>query len=175
MLLPNVSKDEMLRAARTFYSTGDMQPLCEFIEGRFSVFGNRNYRWSNELTIIPAFLVMLFNDTFCIMDSETALKRDYADMTMIIRPDMHKYQLLDILIEFKYVGLEDLSLSGDQIQKMPQPDLESVPAMQKQFAASKTKLDNYRQILADKYGEKLRLYCYSVVSLGFERLLWTEV
>jgi len=33
----------------------------------------------------------------------------------------------------------------------------------------------YRQVLKDKYGEPLRLHCYSVVSLGFERLVWTEV
>jgi hypothetical protein len=176
MLLPDVNKnDEMVRAARTFYSTGDMQPLCDFIEVRFSVFDNRDYRWSNELTIKTAFLITLFNDTFYIMDSETALKRDYADMTMIVRPDMRKYQLLDILIEFKYISLKDLALSGDQLEDMSRAELQSIPLVQEKFAESKTKLNGYRQVLEDKYGDLLRLYCFSVVSLGFERLLWTQV
>ena len=54
---------------------------------------------SNELTVKTAFLVLLFNDTFYIMDSETALDRGYADITMIVRPDMRRFELLDFLID----------------------------------------------------------------------------
>jgi hypothetical protein len=175
MLLPGVNKDEMVRAARTFYSTGDLQPLCEFIEQRFSAFDNRDYRWSNELTIKTAFLITLFNDTFYIMDSETELERDYADLTMIIRPDMRKYQLLDLLIEFKYLSLKELSLSGDEVKPMSRTELQSLPPVQEKFSESQSKLHGYRQVLTAKYGEALRLHSYSVVSLGFERLVWTEV
>jgi len=175
-LLPNSGdKEEMSRVSEIFYSTGDMQPLCEFIEQRFSVFDNRDYRWSNELTVKTAFLVALFNNTFYIMDSETELERDYADMTMIIRPDMRKYQLLDHLIEFKYLSLQELSLSGDEIEQMDINALDSLPKVQEKYAESKTKLSGYRKVLEDKYGDKLRLHCYSVVSLGFERLVWMAV
>ena len=175
MLLPDVNKDDALRTARTFYSTGDMQPLCEFIEQRFSVFNNRDYRWTNELTIKTAFLTMLFNDTFYIMDSETALERDYADLTMIVRPDMRRYQLLDILIEFKYLSLKELGLSGDEVTQMSSSDLTALTPVQQKFAESKPKLDGYRQVLEAKYGDKLRLHNYSVVALGFDRLVWTEI
>ena len=65
-LLPDINHDEILHTTREFYSTGNMQPLCEFIEQRFSVFDNRDYRCSNELTVKTAFLVMLFNDIFYI-------------------------------------------------------------------------------------------------------------
>ena len=176
MLLPDsVDKEEMSRIAEIFYSTGDMQPLCEFMEQRFSVFDNRDYRWTNELTIKTAFLTLLFDDMFYIMDSETAVERDYADMTMIVRPDMRRYQLLDILIEFKYIGLKELGLSGDEVKQMSCSDLEALPPVQQKFAESKTKLDGYRQVLEAKYGDKLRLHNYSVVALGFDRLAWEEI
>lgn len=172
MLLPDVNKDDVLRVARTFYGTGDMQPLCEFIEQRFGVFDNRDYRWTNELTIKTAFLTLLFNDTFYIMDSETALERDYADLTMIVRPDMRRYQLLDILIEFKYISLKELNLSGDEVKQMNRSDLKALIPVQRKFSESKSKLDGYRQVLEAKYGDQLRLHSYSVVALGFDRLVW---
>ena len=184
MLFPDLNKDDVLRITRTFYSTGDMQALCEFIEQRFSVFDNRDYRWANERPtpgpsqegrIKTAFLTILFNDTFYIMDSETALERDYADMTMIIRPDMRKYQLLDFLLEFKYVSLKDLDMSGNEVRQMKRNDLEALQEVQQKFAEAKTKIDSYRKVLETKYGDKLRLHCYIVVALGFDRLVWEEV
>ena len=175
MLLPDMDKDGALRVARTFYSTGDIRPLCEFIEQRFTVFDNRDYRWTNELTIKTAFLILLFNDTFYIMDSETALVRDYADLTMIIRPDMRRYQLLDILIEFKYISLPELNLSGDEVKQMSHSDLRALTHVQQRFADAKTKLAGYRQVLEAKYGNQLRLHNYGVVALGFDRLVWEEI
>jgi len=46
------------------------------------------------------------------MDTEPEIRKDYADLTMIIRPDMRKYKLFDILIEFKYVRLSDAEVTG---------------------------------------------------------------
>lgn len=109
------------------------------------------------------------------MDSETALERNYADMTMIIRPDMRKYQLLHHLIEFKYLSLKELALSGDEVKQMDACYLSSLSKVQEKFAESETKLSSYRKVLEDKYGDDFRLHCYSVVSLGFERLVWNEL
>ncbi|MEN8219314.1 MAG: hypothetical protein ABFS56_23725 [Pseudomonadota bacterium] len=79
MLLPeSMAKDEAGRVAKLFYQTGNMQPLCQFMEQRyFKVFDNRDYRWTNEFTLKMAFLTLLFNDTFYIMDSETSLGTGY--------------------------------------------------------------------------------------------------
>ena len=33
-----------------------------------------------------AFLVVLFSDTYYIMDSETAIDKGYADLSMMVRP-----------------------------------------------------------------------------------------
>ncbi len=48
-----------------------MQPICDFVEQRlFPVLDNRDYRWANEMTLKTAFLTLLFDDTFYIVDSE---------------------------------------------------------------------------------------------------------
>ena len=109
------------------------------------------------------------------MDSETALERDYADLTMIVRPDMRQFQLLDILIEFKYTGLQELGLSGDEVKQTERSELQALPLVQQKLAASQRKLEGYRATLQEAYGDRLRLRTFSVVALGFERLVWNEL
>jgi hypothetical protein len=177
MLLPELpERKEAQDSAETFYQTGNMQPLCDFVENKyFKVFNNRDYRWTNELTIKTAFLTLLFNDTFYIMDSEPALNRDYADLIMIVRPFRRKYQLLDHLIEFKYVSLKDAGLSGEESKKVSGDELKELAPVKVIFEKSKHKLMGYRKTLETVYGDALRLHCYTVVSVGFERLVWEEV
>lgn len=177
MLLPDAGdKDAGREAARTFYTTGDLQPLCDFVEQRyFKVFDNRDYRWANELTVKTAFLTLLFSDVFYVMDSEPALERDYADLTMIVRPNMRQYQLLDILIEFKYVGLAEAKLSGAEARQLGNDEVKALAPVRQRLAESKAKLGGYRQTLEAAYGDRLRLRVYSVVALGFDRLVWAEV
>jgi hypothetical protein len=177
MLLPNFNdKSEAIQIARLFYQTGNIQLLCDFMEQRyFKVFDNRDYRWANELTIKTAFLTVLFNDQFYQMDSESYLHREYADLTMILRPDMRQYQLLDILIEFKYLSLKELGLTGKQLQQSNYDTLKNLTPVQQKLAEATIKLQDYHQSLQAKYEKKLRLHSYSVVALGFERLVWIEV
>nr|VFJ54526.1 MAG: hypothetical protein BECKFM1743A_GA0114220_101333 [Candidatus Kentron sp. FM]VFK10463.1 MAG: hypothetical protein BECKFM1743B_GA0114221_101413 [Candidatus Kentron sp. FM] len=40
-----------------------------------------------------------------IMDSETAIDRGYGDLSLILRPDMRRYQLLDHLLEVQAPAL----------------------------------------------------------------------
>ncbi|MGE0087217.1 MAG: AAA family ATPase [Desulfococcaceae bacterium] len=175
MFLPG-SGDEILQTARNFYKTGDMQSLCDFVEQKyFRIFENRDYRWANELTVKTAFLTLLFDDSFYIMDSETSLERGYADMTMIVRPDMRQYPLLDFLMEFKYVSLKDAELNGDQAKKTGIEKLRGLAPVQKKLAESETKLRDYRRILLSEYGDRLHLRTYSVVAIGFERVIWKEL
>ncbi|MGB4801450.1 MAG: hypothetical protein WBV59_02260 [Anaerolineae bacterium] len=71
---------------------------------------------------------LLFDDTFYIMASEATLTRGYADLTMIVRPEMRRYQLLDLLIEFRYLALSDLGLSGEQVRSLSAAEMRSLPA-----------------------------------------------
>ena len=58
---------------------------------------------------------------------------------------------------------------------MNRSDLMALAPVQLRFAEAKTKLDGYRQALEAKYGDQLRLHNYSVVALGFDRLVWEEI
>ncbi|QTA82014.1 AAA ATPase-like domain-containing protein [Desulfonema limicola] len=176
MLLPEpVERDDGKFAAEKLYQKGDMQPLCDFVEQHyFKVFSNRDYRWANELTVKTAFLTLLYNDILYIMDTETELDRRYADLTMIIRPDMRRFTILDILIEFKFVKLKDADMSGEQARKLTQEELQNMPLMQAQMEDAKIQIKDYGDVLDKRYGN-LRLRKYAVVSLGFERLWWEEV
>ena len=176
MLLPEpADRDDGVLAAEQLYTKGDMEPLCEFVEQRFfKVFHNRDYRWANELTVKTAFLTLLYNDILYIIDSEKDAGRGYADLTMIIRPDMRRFKILDILIEFKYVSLKDAGLTGEEARGLSIKDMEAIPAMQAKMKEAKKQVKQYGDALEQKYDD-LRLNRYAVVSLGFERLRWQAV
>nr|VFK52281.1 MAG: Predicted AAA-ATPase [Candidatus Kentron sp. TUN]VFK52488.1 MAG: Predicted AAA-ATPase [Candidatus Kentron sp. TUN] len=173
-LLPEYEdRETSRRAAEHFYTSGDIEPLCDFIENRyFQVFDNRDYRWTNQLTIKTAFLVVLFSDTFYIMDSETAIDKGYGDLSMIVRPDMRKFQLLDHLLEFKYLSLKELGMSAEETKGKTREELQSLPRVETSLDEAKKQLSRYRATLEDIYGEKLHLRTHSVVALGLSRLVW---
>jgi hypothetical protein len=174
ILLPDPFKrDEGVNAAKKLYQKGDIKPVCNFIEQKyFQIFSNRDYISANELTIKTAFLTLLYNDILYIMDSETETGRGYADLTMIIRPDMRQYKILDILLEFKFVHLQEAGLTGEQAKSLSQKELESFPEMQKKMKEAEKQLIKYGAALENKH-KNLRLKKFAVVALGFERL-WAE-
>lgn len=176
MLLPEPrDRDEGTSAAKKLYQEGDMGPLCEFIEQRyFKVFHNPDYRWANELTVKTAFLTLLYNDILYNMDSETEIDRRYADLTMIVRPDMRQFTILDILIEFKFVKLKDSGLTAEQARKLTSAELQALPSMAKEMAEAEGQVTEYGDRLEKRHGNS-RLRRYAVVSLGFERIWWAEV
>jgi hypothetical protein len=169
--------DTVRHLAGAFYQSADLQPLVDFMESKyFAVFNNRDYRWSNELTIKTAFLTLLFNDTYYIMDSETALQRRYSDLTLIVRPNMRQYPaLLDMVLEFKYLGLKELGVSAEEVQGMSRAELQQLPLVVTALQDATQQLQQYRAVLVEKYREPQRLRCLAVVALGFERLVWEGV
>jgi hypothetical protein len=174
MLLPEPEdRDEGVLAAEKLFEEGDIKPVCEFIEQKyFKVFSNRDYISANELTIKTAFLTLLYNNILYIMDSEQEISRGYSDLTMIIRPDMRQYKILDILLEFKFVHLNQVNMTGEQARELSREELEAIPEMQTRMTEAEEQLSRYSAALEKKYN-KLRLKKFAVVSLGFERL-WTK-
>lgn len=61
------------------------------------------------------------------MDSEPALERSCADLIMIVRPDMRQYQLLDLLLEFKYVSLPNAKLDGAAARRLSLDEIKALP------------------------------------------------
>ena len=176
MLLPEPNaRDEGKFAAESLYAKGNIKPLCRFIEQRyFQVFHNPDYKWASELTVKTAFLTLLYNDILYIMDSERETGRGYADLTMIVRPDMRRFAILDILLEFKYVKLGDAGLTGEKAKALTGEELRSIPAMISQMETARDQVKRYGDSLEKKYGD-LKLRRYAVVALGFERIWWEEV
>jgi hypothetical protein len=177
LVLPeNASENRITQITRTFYQQGDLQPLADFMEDTyFEVFDNRDYRWSNELTIKTAFLSLLFNDTFYVMDSEQAIQRQYTDLTLFVRSNMRQYQLLDFVLEFKFIKLKQVNLKTKQLRRTPRSKLVKYPVIKQSLSEAKQQLSHYRQALEKKYQQPERLHCIAVVAIGFERLVWEKI
>nr|VFJ70589.1 MAG: PD-(D/E)XK nuclease superfamily protein [Candidatus Kentron sp. FM]VFJ72440.1 MAG: PD-(D/E)XK nuclease superfamily protein [Candidatus Kentron sp. FM]VFK19673.1 MAG: PD-(D/E)XK nuclease superfamily protein [Candidatus Kentron sp. FM] len=174
MLLPEAKEANLAkRAAQALYRHGDMQPLCDFVEQKyFKVFSNRDYAHGNELTVKTAFLTLLFDDTFYIMESEAEIERGYTDLTMIVRPDMRQYRVLDILIEFKFISLKEIEIDGKRLKAMDGETLRMLPAVQEKQRQIEAGIARYRENLRRKFGDVLRLESFGVVAVGFERLVF---
>jgi hypothetical protein len=129
----------------------------------------------NEFAVKMAFTTLLFNDVNYAIYSEPELSRGYADLCLLLRPDARPYQLVDLLFEFKYVALDALKLSGEQVRQVETDKLRQLPAVEAAFAAARAQIERYARALRERVGAQLRLKAYSVVSIGFERLLGHEV
>jgi hypothetical protein len=173
-LLPAYEDQEQRQAiCRQFYTTGDLGPLCELLEQRyFKVFDNRDLRWSNELVIKTAFLVILFNDAFYLMDSELELNGGYGDLTLIVRPDLRQYALLDHLLEFKALSLKTVGLSSAELATKTREELRALPAVAEALTAAEAQLARYRPVLEQIHRNRLKLQTHAVVGIGLERLVW---
>ena len=176
MLLPEPKTRDLGRqAGKRLYAKGDMQPVCDFVENHyFKVFRNRDYKWANELTVKTAFLTLLYNDTMYIMDSEPEIARGHADLTMIVRPDKRRFEILDILIEFKFVKLGEAGLTGEAAGRLDDSQLRQIPAMKTKMEEACVQARRYGDALQRLHGN-LRLKRFAAVALGFERLWWQNV
>ncbi|MEK8020434.1 MAG: AAA family ATPase [Candidatus Parabeggiatoa sp.] len=177
MLLPKEGEREEVRLlAEEFYQSGDLQPVCDFMTQRyFEVLDNRDYKTTNELTIKMAFVTLLFDDVWYMMDSETPLKRRYADLTMIIRSDFRHLLMHDFIFEFKYLKLYEVNKSGNELKKLSIEELEALEPVKEKLAESKQQLLDYQTGLEAKYGDVFKLQLISVVAGGFDRLVWQTV
>ncbi len=175
IFLPKVSDADYRDAVKCFFMHGDLQPLCDFIEPRFNVFSNRDYRWKSEVAVKTAFLMFLFDDRLYVIDSEPELKRCYADLTLIIRPDARQYEVLDFLLEFKFVSPGNAGLTGEQVNRLSADELAKVPAVRNALDEAETQVRKYAPKLQARHGEILRLRLYVVTAVGFERLVWREI
>jgi len=173
MLIPDpYIRDKGKMAAEQIYTQGDIQHLCDFVVNHyFKILSNRDYAWANELTVKTAFLTLLYNDNLYIMDSETEIDRRYTDLTMIIRPDKRRFEIFDILIEFKYVSLSEAKLTGEKARNMDQKELDQLPCIKNSMDAAISQANQYANTLNQKYSE-LRLKSFAVVALGFDRISW---
>jgi len=173
--LPDDSQ-ERAEVARALYMKANIAPLCTLLEQRlFSAFSNRDYRWSDEFSIKTAFLATLFNDVLFIMDSEPELNRGYADLSMVVRPDMRHYDIYDVLMEFKFIKPSAVGMTGQQAAQAGTQVLHKHPMVVDTFKQAEAQLRHYIPALQDQYGAAMKLCVFAVVAVGFERLLWRSI
>jgi len=67
------------------------------------------------------------------------------------------------------------TLTGEEVKQMSPPDLAALDAVQVKRNEARSQLQAYRQTLQKIYGNQLKLRTYTVVAVGFERLVWEEV
>jgi hypothetical protein len=162
-------------AVRALAQGADPAPLCDFIETRYlAVLSNRDYRWTNELLIKFAFLTLLFDDRLYMAVSELETERGYADLALILRPDMRRFTALDLLLEFKYVPLKDVHLSGEQVRGQSREALAALPAVAARLDEAAAQAADFGATLRARHG-RARLHAFAVVAVGLERLVWRAV
>ncbi|MEY4195745.1 MAG: hypothetical protein RLZZ226_2113, partial [Pseudomonadota bacterium] len=140
----------------------------------FPVLSTRDYRWSNELAVKIMFMTVLFNDRLYMMISETEVNHGYIDLSLIVRPDMRRFQALDLILEFKYVDLDAIKLTGIEVKKKSREELLALPLIRKQLEAAKQQAERYGTNLKTRYQLKT-ITCFAVVAVGLERIVFERL
>jgi hypothetical protein len=70
---------------------------------------------------------------------------------------------------------DEANLSATKVKSLSREELLALTVVKRKLAEAVQKLEGYRQTLQTTYGEVLRLRVYSVVAVGFERLVWQEI
>ncbi|MDS4070489.1 MAG: hypothetical protein RKO24_12815 [Candidatus Competibacter sp.] len=132
----------------------------------------RDYRWTNELLAKMAFLTLLFNDRLYMMVSKLEADHGYVDLSLIVRPDLRRFQALDLVLEFNYLGLKELGLNGEQTREKTREELAVLPAVAAKLDETEEQGRRHGATLRNRYG---LTDPRAVVALGVERLVWRAV
>jgi hypothetical protein len=171
------SDDQMVVESITdeLFLNGKLQPVCDFLEQRLMpVLSTRDYRWTNELAVKVMFMTVLFNDRIYMMVSETEVDHGFIDLSLIVRPDMRRFQALDLILEFKYVGLKDLGLTGLEVKAKSREELLALPLVRNKLDEARHQAERYADTLKTRYGLP-GITCFAVVALGLERVVFESV
>ncbi|MCP4658930.1 MAG: AAA family ATPase, partial [bacterium] len=175
------------RLALELFQDGNLEPLLAFFEDKLlRVLSNRDRGAApklpgssgsgvNEMVIKTLFLSILFDDTRYVTWSELELDRHYADLCLLVRPEMRRHGYYDLLFEFKLVRRRELGVKGRELREMDEDALRELAPVTKAFTEARDQVDRYRAALVRSQGaEALNLRAYVVVAVGLERLLGEE-
>jgi hypothetical protein len=177
-LLPDAQLKNMANdVSAQLCEKSNMAPLAQFVEKNIlPIFSNRDYKYANELTIKTIFLTLLHQDIFFMVASEQEHRRGYADLALIVRPDCRKYKLFDMVIEFKYLSLKDLGMSGVELRKKTTQDLKALACVKEMLTDARNQSIRYAESIADEFQiSHKQIKKWAVVALGFERIVWQDV
>ncbi len=170
-----------------FFRDGDLEPLLAFFEEKLlPVLSNRDRGAAprrpglsgsgvNEMVIKGLFLSILFEDTYYHIFSEPELDKTYADLCLLVRPQMRRYRFYDLVFEFKLVRRKELGKKGQELAGMDEEALRRLPLVAKALAEARQQAEDYRRALWRRYGAEIDLRAYAVAAVGLERILGEEI
>jgi len=162
--------------ALRFFQSGDLAPLLVFFEEKLlPVLSNRDRGGLNEMAVKALFLSILFDDTRYVVSSELEVERSYADLCLLVRPEMRRHGYFDFLFELKLVRRKDLGKSGQELREMDEDSLRRLPPVARAFAEAREQARRYAAILLRQRGEELKLRRFAVVAVDLERFVGEEV
>jgi hypothetical protein len=94
---------------------------------------------------------------------------------MMVRPDMRHYDIFDVLMEFKFITLKDINMTGEAVSTANDDALRGLPQVQQAFSDAEKQLHRYIPSIKKRYGEYIKLATFAVIAVGSDRLLWQEV
>ncbi|HIE02177.1 MAG TPA: hypothetical protein EYP59_18145 [Thiotrichaceae bacterium] len=68
-----------------------------------------------------------------------------------------------------------MGLTASQLKQLSDDELKAKEIVKEKLAESENQLKTYRQSLQSHYGNQLRLHSYSVVAVGYERIIHCEI
>ncbi len=188
IFLPDLGDSSGARKiAMRFFRDGDLAPLAAFFEDKLlPVLSNRDRGAAprtpglggsgvNEMVVKSLFLSILFEDTYYQIFSEPELEKGYADLCLIVRPEMRRFGFFDLLFEFKLVRRKELGKRGRELAGMEVDALRRLSKVGKALDEARQQIELYRQALLRRHGESIDLRSYAVVAVGLERILVEEV
>ena len=186
--LPDPADSFLARqVAMDFFRDRELQPLLDFFEEKLlPVFSNRDRGAKprqpeqsgsgfNEMAVKALFLSMLFDDTHFVVHSEMEIEKHYADLCLLVRPEMRRHGFCDLLFELKLVRRQALGRKGRELASMDRATLCKLTPVKRTFDEARRQVADYRAALLRRYGADLELRSFAVVGVGLERMLGEEV
>jgi hypothetical protein len=183
---------ESRKVARRFFQDGELPPLLGFFENKLlPLLSTRDAGAApkkteqgsqsepggsgvNEMVIKAFFLSILFADDYYKISSESELEKEFADLSLLVRPEARRYGFFDFLFEFKLVRRKLLGKKGRELREMDEAELRQLPAVKEAFSEAQAQARRYRAALMKREGP-LNLRTYAVVGVGLERMLGEEI
>jgi len=109
-----------------------------------------------------------------MMVSEAEMDHGYLDLSLIVRPDQRTAKALDLLLEFKYIDLNKLKLTGEQVRTTSMAELATLPAVIVALDEATQQAQRYGAALSERY-HLTDLRRYAVIGIGLERVVWQVV
>lgn len=120
-------------------------------------------------------LAILFDDYQYFAFSELEVGHGYADLCLIVRPELRNPKRFDLLFELKLVRKKDLNQTAEALKDMPEVKLRTLPAVKSALEKAKTQTLRYAQALKARFGDVLNLRCFVVVAVDLERIVADEI